>query len=307
MPSRPTDKTFAAILSAIAAMEADPTAPRTKAHLMRQADVAHPTVHRAFRWDEEHQTPFKINERWNALTVGSKTRRSPVRLEQAEVESQLKAARELMLAADSETAGRIAYDLLQVLYAGADLSVLVPLLRSADGVVLDASAWVASELGAVAAPLLTELETVLRRGSRKARFWALDAINSSARENNGEIIGVALSLVNDTDPVIREKAADFMSRASDKQLHAASQSPTVSAPMHDLIRWFLQFREDVGPTTIRHALGSEKLSYRLATAAAAIRSGTRSNIEVLLESRDISVTALAERELAMPRWREGRR
>jgi hypothetical protein len=94
MPSRPTDATFAAIVSAITAIEADPHAPRTKAHLMRLAGIAHPTVHRAFKWDSEHGTPFRISERWDNLTGDTSTRRSPAESARADLEVQLKEARE---------------------------------------------------------------------------------------------------------------------------------------------------------------------------------------------------------------------
>lgn len=93
MPSRPTDATFAAIVSAIAAIEADPHAPRTKAHLMRLAGIAHPTVHRAFKWDSEHGTPFTINERWDALVGDTPTRRSPAESARANLEAELREAR----------------------------------------------------------------------------------------------------------------------------------------------------------------------------------------------------------------------
>lgn len=94
MPSRPTDETFASIVSAITAIGADSRAPRTKAHLMRLAGIAHPTVHRAFKWDAEHGTPFKINERWEEITGGSSSRRSPQQAERAELADQLKDARQ---------------------------------------------------------------------------------------------------------------------------------------------------------------------------------------------------------------------
>jgi hypothetical protein len=94
MTSRPTDATFAAIVSAITAIEADPHSPRTKAHLMRLTGLAHPTVHRAFRWDTEHGTPFKINERWDALRGDSATRRSPAQAAHADLNAKLKEARQ---------------------------------------------------------------------------------------------------------------------------------------------------------------------------------------------------------------------
>jgi len=93
MPSRPTDATFAAIVSAIAAIDADPHAPRTKAHLMRLAGIAHPTVHRAFKWDSEHGTPFTINARWDDLVGDTPTRRSSAESARADLEAQLREAR----------------------------------------------------------------------------------------------------------------------------------------------------------------------------------------------------------------------
>ncbi len=94
MPSRPTDETFLAIVSAIKAIEADPRSPRTKAHLMRLAGIAHPTVHRAFKWDGEHGTPFRISDRWSSLIGDTPTRRAPSESAKADLETQLKEARE---------------------------------------------------------------------------------------------------------------------------------------------------------------------------------------------------------------------
>lgn len=89
MPSRPTDETFAAIVSAIAAIEADPKAPRTKAHIMRLSGLAHPTIHRVFRWDSQEETPFKINARWDEVISAAPTRRSPEQQDWAEMVDEL--------------------------------------------------------------------------------------------------------------------------------------------------------------------------------------------------------------------------
>ena len=94
MPSRPTDATYASIVSAITAIEADPYSPRTKAHLMRLAGIAHPTVHRAFKWDKEYGTPFRISERWDSLTGDTTTRRSPAQTANADRDAKLKDARQ---------------------------------------------------------------------------------------------------------------------------------------------------------------------------------------------------------------------
>jgi hypothetical protein len=94
MPSCPTDATYASIVSAITAIEADPYSPRTKAHLMRLAGIAHPTVHRAFKWDKENGTPFRISERWDSLTGDTTTRRSPAQMANADRDAKLKDARQ---------------------------------------------------------------------------------------------------------------------------------------------------------------------------------------------------------------------
>lgn len=60
---------------------------------MRLAGIAHPTVHRAFKWDSEHGTPFTINERWDALVGDTPTRRSPAESARANLEAELREAR----------------------------------------------------------------------------------------------------------------------------------------------------------------------------------------------------------------------
>ena len=69
MKQRPSDSVMSAVVSAIAAIDADPAAPRTKEHLGRLADIAHATIHRAFKYDAENSSPLTISERWNAVTT----------------------------------------------------------------------------------------------------------------------------------------------------------------------------------------------------------------------------------------------
>lgn len=92
MSAKPSDNTFSLLLTAMREIANDPSAPRTKAYLGRVAELAHPTVHRAFAWDAKQPTGFRLNETWNALTAGSE-RRSPDKVSRDDLEARLKQAR----------------------------------------------------------------------------------------------------------------------------------------------------------------------------------------------------------------------
>lgn len=208
---------------------------------------------------------------------------------------------------DPARASRVAFDLLQSLFDGGDIGLLRPLLRREGGSVLDAAAWVMSELGVAARPLLEEAASILIHGSRKARFWAIDTVNAAARDGDGDVICRALSLAADPDTLVREKAVEFLSRASDVQLEAARRAESTGSPVWELLHSFDEARQGLNPDVVRRSLSTGDELHRLATAASAIHSRDRFNIEALLDSEDELVVALAARELALPRWRVSRR
>jgi HEAT repeat protein len=85
-----------------------------------------------------------------------------------------------------------------------------------------AAAWIASELGEHAAPLIPELIPLLEHDSRYVRFFAVDTVLSAAGLEHGAAIGTAISrLLVDSDDAVRWKLLNLLARASDEQLEVA--------------------------------------------------------------------------------------
>ena len=129
MKQRPSDSVMSAVVSAIAAIDADPTAPRTKEHLGRLADIAHATIQRAFKHDAENSSPFKINERWNAVTDHSATQRSPVQADTAKLKAELTEAKREITALKANLNTAVAISAGAWLSALSEGSTVTPMRR----------------------------------------------------------------------------------------------------------------------------------------------------------------------------------
>src|SRR4051795_9082903 len=84
-----------------------------------------------------------------------------------------------------------------------------------------AAAWLASELGDRATPLLDDLPTLLTNPTRYVRFFALDAVLTAATTQHGRLLAQAITLTTDPDAAVRWKATRMIAAASVPQLEAA--------------------------------------------------------------------------------------
>lgn len=199
-----------------------------------------------------------------------------------------------------EERGADSYDLLNELFRGYPMASLVPLLRSDDPGVVEAAAWLLSELGSRAAPLIGEVDALLESPSRKVRYWAIDVVNTSAGAADGRVISKALQLLGDDDVAVRRAALYFLSRASELQLTAAAEQPGHSE-MSALVNWLRDIvtAEEAVPVLLERLATGDHLTRTFAVAAA-YRTGQRGRSVLeraaLLGEDDLSV--FASRELA---------
>jgi hypothetical protein len=117
--------------------------------------------------------------------------------------------------------GLLANELLREFQHGYPLQHLRPLLLSADDYVAETGIWVASELGQQARPLLGEITRLLHHPVKAVRFFAIDAILSSATEANKHEVALVIPLIDDAEAAVRWKAMEFLARASSAQLQPA--------------------------------------------------------------------------------------
>lgn len=121
-----------------------------------------------------------------------------------------------------EELAAFANELQQEFHRGYPVGHLKDLLTSHHVDVVKAGAWIASELGIKARPLLQEIAKLLHHDSPYIRFFAIDSVLSCATENDGRTIAeVVALLLEDPEGSVRWKAADFLTRCSDGQISAA--------------------------------------------------------------------------------------
>lgn len=122
--------------------------------------------------------------------------------------------------ADDEILGEAANDLLNELFDGYPVERLGTLLHSGDDTAVQTGAWLLSELGEQATPMMGEVPALLAHPRRQVRFFAIEFVLLAAEEQHADVIAQVLSLSRDADPSIRWKVLHFLAMASTEQLMA---------------------------------------------------------------------------------------
>jgi hypothetical protein len=187
------------------------------------------------------------------------------------------------------------HELLAEFDRGYPINNLRRLLRSDQDRVIKAGAWIISELGQGAAPLMADVEALLRHPLRYARFFALDAVLAAASPSHGKVISRAIRLIDDSDEAVRWKAMQFLSRATPQQLKAGLRHLN-EIRIARLVKWLL---EDAPADDIVNALSGSDASKRRfgAIAAARIAAATRVPLEHAASSGDLEIRSFAQQFL----------
>jgi len=106
-----------------------------------------------------------------------------------------------------------ANDLLTEVFRGHPVESLRRLLHSDEETAVKAGAWILSELGVRAAPMMADIVALLGHPLRYVRFFALDAVLASATSEDGVAVATAIGLINDPDDAVRWKALTFLAWA----------------------------------------------------------------------------------------------
>ncbi|MCK2216775.1 hypothetical protein MF672_023665 [Actinomadura sp. ATCC 31491] len=173
--------------------------------------------------------------------------------------------------ADDETLGEAANDLLNELFGGYPVEQLRRLLRSGDDRALQTGAWLLSELGERAAPLMGEVPALLAHPRRQVRFFAVEFVLLAGDEQHADVIAQVVALSRDPDPSIRWKVLHFLAMASTEQLMAGL--PRLTDPELGRLTAALVAAdaEDPDPGEIVAALDGDDPTARLFAAAIATR------------------------------------
>src|SRR5262245_45864713 len=104
----------------------------------------------------------------------------------------------LCAGADDSLAG----DLLTEVFRGYPVENLRQLLTCDSDTAARSGAWILSELGDRAAPLLDDSVRLLAHPLRYVRFFALDAVLVNATAGHGPVVAAAIALIVDPDDAV---------------------------------------------------------------------------------------------------------
>ncbi|MFI9557852.1 hypothetical protein [Nonomuraea endophytica] len=172
---------------------------------------------------------------------------------------------------DDETRGQVANDLLDELFGGYPVENLRTLLHSGDDDAVQNGAWLLSELGEGAAPLLDEVPGLLAHPRLQVRFFAVEFVLLATDERHGDVIAQVLTLTRDADTAIRWQVLHFLAMASTEQL-MAGLSRLIDPEVGRLTAWLVASdTEDPDPGEVVAGMDGDDPVARLFAAAIATR------------------------------------
>lgn len=131
---------------------------------------------------------------------------------------------------NSSRAGVVANDLLREHHRGYPLENLRALLSSVDPKVVKLGAFIACELGPKGRPLLPDVMRLIDHPEKSVRFDLIDCVLLWAGPSDKAELASIITLLEDSEPAVRWKAIDFLSRADSTQLEAALAALEASEP-----------------------------------------------------------------------------
>jgi hypothetical protein len=200
--------------------------------------------------------------------------------------------------------GAVANALLNAFFRGYPLHNLLPLLQSLNDDVVANGVWLASELGARAAPVFDSIIPLLQHGSSRVRFNAIDVVLVCASASrHGEALASTVALTLDENKGVRWCALGFIARASREQLRA-SIAHQRQAELAALTSWLVD--QDEGGSSIESILAQLKETHPLRlrfAAVAAVRQlpETLALLELAAQSADAECASFAHSELRLRR------
>jgi hypothetical protein len=222
---------------------------------------------------------------------------------------KLKAAGRLMKAQGDELLARVlsgdewasgvSNDLLNEFFRGYPIENLVRLLGSDDERVVQSGAWIASELARDARPILKDLATLFDYPNVGVRYYCVETVLTAATDEDGEVVGSAISRITDSERPVRKMAFELMARA-DRSLLVAGAPYAKDSELAGL-EWTLEVEaESRDDSEIASWLQDSDELKQLFAAVAAARVYSRSPhyLQLAASSNESDAQSFAASELA---------
>jgi hypothetical protein len=194
----------------------------------------------------------------------------------------------------------ISNDLRKEFYRGYPINKLTTLLDSNDERALESGAWIASELAENARPILSHLLPLFSYPNTRVRYHSVQTVLTAATDEDGDVVGQAVSLIYDNEPPVRRMAFELMARADRSPL--AAGVPYVKDPkIAGLLEWVLEVE---GESRDDHEIASRlREAHELgqvfaAVAAARVYKRNPRYLQVAASLGESDAQSLAASELA---------
>ena len=191
--------------------------------------------------------------------------------------------------------GSAGNELLSEFFRGYPVVNVLRMLDGPEDALVSTGAFIASELGHAAAPIVADLEPYLNHTLVQVRFDLIDSILMCAEPRHGSVIAAAVRLVDDSEKVIRSRVHFWLARIGRGQL-LASLEFLGDGDLADRVHWLASIRTN--PQSILEKLGSISGVDRLFGVTAAVRiallGGSMSPLREATRSDDFEVSTIAK-------------
>ncbi|MEV2272752.1 hypothetical protein [Nonomuraea africana] len=205
--------------------------------------------------------------------------------------------------ADDAVVGPAANDLLSELFEGYPVENLGRLLHSGDDGAVRTGTWLLSELGDLAAPMMSDVPDLLAHPLRHVRYYAIEVVLVNGDVQHGPTIAQVMNMSGDPDSAVRWKVLEFLASATADQL-VAGGAFLGAGQVRDLTEWLIRYEiEEPDPRDIVARLEGHDPVTRLFAAAAAARLSDEdtSLLEHAATVADEEIRSFAEQWLRDPR------
>jgi hypothetical protein len=137
----------------------------------------------------------------------------------------------------------ISNDLCKEFYRGYPIQKLATLLDSDDERALESGAWIASELAENARPILSHLLPLFGYPNTRIKYHSIQTVLTAATDEDGDVVGEAVSLIADDERPVRRMAFELMARA-DRSSLVAGVPQVKDSKIACLLAWVLDVESE---------------------------------------------------------------